>query len=72
MTTTTVAEPDPLGALPAPVRAYLEQLLTTDDWPNLARLAAIGALRPLGLEPADLASPQALGRALQRLTARAA
>jgi hypothetical protein len=65
-------EPDPFDALPQPVRAYLEQLLATDDWPNLARLAATGALRPLGLEPADLASPQALGRALQRLTARAA
>ena len=65
-------EPDPFDALPPPVRAQLERLLATDDWPGLARLAATGALRPLGLEPADLASPQAFGRALQRLTARAA
>ena len=65
-------EPDPFDALPPPVRAHLERLLAADDWPNLARLAATGALRPLGLEPADLASPQAFGRALQRLTARAA
>jgi hypothetical protein len=62
-------EPDPFDALPQPVRAHLEQLLAADDWPNLARLAATGALRPLGLEPPDLASPAALSRALQRLTA---
>ena len=65
-------EPDPFDALPQPVRAHLEQLLAADDWPNLVRLAATGALLPLGLAAADLASPTALGRALQRLTARAA
>ena len=43
-----------------------------DDWPNLVRLAASGALLPLGLAPADLATPQALGRALQRLTTKPA
>ena len=53
----------PHNALPPPVRARLEQLLAADDWPNLVRLAASGALLPLGLAPADLATPQALGRA---------
>ena len=60
-------EPDPLDALPEPVRAELDRLLAADDWPGLARLAATGALLPLGLGPADLASPAALGRALERL-----
>ena len=59
-------ETDPWDALPAPVRAELERLLAADDWPRLAALGATGALRPLGLEPADLASPEALGRALFR------
>ena len=57
-------EPDPWDALPAPVRAELERLLAAEDWPGLAALGATGALQPLGLEPADLASPAALGRAL--------
>jgi len=65
----TVAEPDPFDALPQPVRAELERLLATDDWPGLARLAATGALLPLGLGPADLASPAAFGHALTRLAA---
>ena len=59
-------EPDPWEALPAPVRAELDRLLAADDWPGLAKLGATGALRPLGLEPDDLASPEALGRALFR------
>ena len=59
-------EPDPWDALPAPVRAELERLLAAGDWPGLAALGATDALRPLGLEPADLASPEALGRALFR------
>ena len=59
-------ETDPWDALPAPVRAELERLLAADDWPGLAAFGATGALRPLGLEPADLASPEALGRALFR------
>ena len=59
-------EPDPWDALPAPVRAELDRLLAAGDWPGLAALGATGALRPLGLEPADLASPDALGRALFR------
>ena len=59
-------EPDPWDALPAPVRAELDRLLAADDWPGLAALGATGALQPLGLEPADLASPAALGRALFR------
>ena len=59
-------EPDPWDALPAPVRAELDRLLAADDWPGLAALGASGALRPLGLEPADTASPAALGRALFR------
>jgi hypothetical protein len=52
--------------LPTPVRAELGRLLAADDWPGLAALGATGALRPLGLEPVDLASPEALGRALYR------
>ena len=44
----------------------LDGLLAADDWPGLAALGATGALRPLGLAPADLASPEALGRALFR------
>ena len=36
---------------PQPVRAELERLLAADDWPGLARLAATGALLPLGLAP---------------------
>jgi hypothetical protein len=44
--------------------------MTGPAWPGLARLGATGALRPLGLEPADLASPAALGRALFRPAAR--
>ena len=59
-------EPDPWDALPAPVRAEAERLLAADDWPGLAALGATGAFAPLGLEPADLASPEALGRALYR------
>ena len=49
-----------------PVRAELERLLIADDWPGLAALGATGALQPLGLAPADLATPEALGRALFR------
>ena len=59
-------KPDPWDALPNPLRAELERLLASDDWPGLAELGAIGALR---LEPADLASPEALGRALFRRAA---
>jgi hypothetical protein len=59
-------EPDPWDALPPPIRAELDRLLATDDWPGLAALGATGALRPLRLAPADLASPKALGRALFR------
>ena len=59
-------EPDPWDTLPAPVRAEAERLLAADDWPGLAALGATGAFAPLGLEPADLASPDALGRALYR------
>jgi hypothetical protein len=62
-------EPDPWDALPASVRAELDRLLAADDWPGLAALGATGALRPLGLEPADLASPAALGRSLFRPSA---
>ena len=51
---------------PKPTSAELDRLLAADDWPGLARLAATGALLPLGLGPADLASPAALGRALSR------
>ena len=60
--------PSPTRGTPCrqPVRAELDRLLAADDWPGLARLAATGALLPLGLEPADLASPAALGRALFR------
>jgi hypothetical protein len=57
---------DPWDALPEPVRAELDGLLAADDWPGLAALGATGALRPLGLRPEDLASPEALGRALFR------
>ena len=53
-------------ALHESVRAELDGLLAADDWPGLAALGATGALRPLGLEPEDLASPEALGRALFR------
>ena len=62
-------EPDPWDALPAPVQAELERLLAADDWSGLAALGATGALQPLGLEPEDLASPEALGRALFRRAA---
>ena len=61
-------EPAPTGELPEPVSAQFDQLLAADNWPGLARLAATGALLPLGLGPADLASPAALGRAFERLT----
>src|SRR3954449_4038010 len=57
---------DPWDALPVPVRTELDRLLATDDWPGLAALGGTGALHPLGLEPADLASPAALGRAIFR------
>jgi hypothetical protein len=57
-------EPAPMGELPELIRAELDRLLAADDWQGLARLAAGGALLPLGLGPADLASPAALGRAL--------
>jgi hypothetical protein len=57
--------PDPWDVLPEPTRGQLDRLLTAGDWPGLARLAATGALlRPLGLGPADVASPEALGRFL--------
>ena len=59
-------EPNPWDALPMPVRAELERLLIADDWSGLAALGATGALQPLGLAPADLATPEALGRALFR------
>ena len=65
-------EPDPWDALPTPVRAEAERLLAADDWPGLAALGATGAFQPLGLAPADLASPEALGRALFRPTAACA
>ena len=54
------------GELPEATSAELDRLLAADDWPGLARFAATGALLPLGLGPADLASPEALGRALYR------
>jgi hypothetical protein len=57
---------DTWDALPDSVRAELDGLLAADDWPGLAALGATGALRPLGLEPEDLASPEAIGRALFR------
>ena len=59
-------ERDPWDDLPGPVRIELDRLLAADDWPGLAALGATGAVRPLGLEPEDLASPEALGRALFR------
>ncbi len=59
-------EPMPADELPEAVSAELDRLLAADDWPGLARFAATGALLPLGLGPADLASPEALGRALYR------
>jgi hypothetical protein len=59
------------GLAPATCAA-LDRLLAADDWPGLARLAATGALRPLGLGPADLTSPEALGRALSTTMAAAA
>ena len=34
--------------LPEAARAELDRLLAADDWPGLARLAATGALLPLG------------------------
>jgi hypothetical protein len=52
--------------LPPATRAELDRLLAADDWPGLSRLGATGALRQLGLEPEDLASPRALGRVLYR------
>jgi hypothetical protein len=58
--------PDPWGALPASVRAELDRLLVADNWPGLAALGATGALQPLGMQPEDLAAPEALGRALRR------
>ena len=61
---TTVAEADPFDRLPAAVRAALDRLLATDDWPGLDRLAATGALLPAGIGPADLASPASFGRFL--------
>jgi hypothetical protein len=61
---------DPWDTLPAPVRAELDRLLAADDLAGLARLGATGALHPLGLQPEDLASPQALGRALFRPAVR--
>ena len=66
---TSEPEPDAWDALPEPVRAELERLLAADDWPGLAELGATGALLPLGLEPAALASAEALGRALFRAPA---
>ena len=61
-------EPEPAAAdeLPEATSAELDRLLAADDWPGLARLAATGALLPLGLAAADLESPAALGRALYR------
>jgi hypothetical protein len=61
----------PADELPEADRAELDRLLAADDWPGLARLADSGALLPLGLGPADLASPAALGRAFERLTTAA-
>jgi hypothetical protein len=52
------------AGLAAATGAELDRLLAADDWPGLVRLAATGALAPLGLGPADLVSPKALGRAL--------
>ncbi|MFL5333609.1 MAG: hypothetical protein ACJ8H8_10625, partial [Geminicoccaceae bacterium] len=63
--------PDPWDALPAAVRSELDRLLEDDNWPGLAKLGASGALRSLGLQPADLASPEALGKALFRSPAAA-
>jgi hypothetical protein len=60
-------ESDPWDALSAPVRAELDRLLASDDWRGPALLGATAALHTLGLQPEDLASPQALGRALFRL-----
>ncbi len=57
-------EHEPWDELPEPIRAELDRALAADDWPGLARLGATGALRPLGLEPEDLASPDALRRAI--------
>ena len=57
-------EADPFDRLPAAVRAALDRLLATDDWPGLGRLAATGALLPAGIGPADLASPASFGRFL--------
>jgi hypothetical protein len=49
-------EPGPDGwegfDLPEATRTELDRLLAADDWPGLARLAATGALLPLGLGPA--------------------
>ena len=59
-------EPAAAGELPEATSAELDRLLAADDWPGLARFAATGALLPLGLGPADLDSPAALGRALYR------
>ncbi|MFL5335944.1 MAG: hypothetical protein ACJ8H8_22890, partial [Geminicoccaceae bacterium] len=59
-------EADPWDELPVPVRTGAERLLAADDWLGPAALGATGALRSLGLEPDDLASPEALGRALFR------
>ena len=63
--------PDPFDALPEPVRALHDRLLAAGDWAGLARLGATGALLPVGLGPADTASPEALGRALWRETGAA-
>jgi hypothetical protein len=65
-------EPDVWDDLPEATRAELDRLLSAGDWPGLARLGATGALLPLGLGPADLASPAALGRALYAPKAAAA
>ena len=46
-------------------RAELDRLLAADDWPGLARLAATGALLPLGLGPPTSVAG-GLGRALYR------
>ena len=62
-------EPDPWDVLPGPVRVEAERLLEAGDWPGLAALGASGAFQPLGLAPADLTSPEALGRALFRAPA---
>ena len=42
-------EPAAAGELPEATSAELDRLLAADDWPGLARLAATGALLPLGL-----------------------